>query len=202
MSVGGEEELWRSMDEKDLIAKSQDGNEDAYGVLVERYKTKVFKMTYSLTLNREVADDLAQEVFIKVFYALPKFKGKAAFSTWIHQITVNHTRDYLRKTSRIREVPFEETRSEHSTYEDEIEKREREAEIVWRKKIVHDAIATLPQKYRIILSLRDIQGFPYEEISRVLNISPGTVDSRLYRARKMLKKRITPFLAKKGGRER
>ena len=190
------------MDEKDLIAKSQAGNEEAYGVLVERYKIKVFNMAYSMTLSREVADDLAQEVFIKAYYALPKFKGKAAFSTWIHQITVNHTRDYLRKTSRMRQVSFEETKGEHSTHEDEIERREREEEFAWRKRIVHETLATLPQKYRIILSLREIQGLPYEEISRVLNISPGTVDSRLHRARKMLKKKITPFLEKEGGPER
>jgi RNA polymerase sigma-70 factor (ECF subfamily) len=187
------------MDEKDLIAKSQNGNDEAYGVLVERYKTKVFNMTYSMTLNREVADDLAQEVFIKAYYALPRFKGKSAFSTWLHQITVNHTRDYLRKSSRMKQVPFEETKAEHSTFEDEREKREREEEFVWRKKIVHEAIATLPPRYRIILSLRDIQGLPYEEISRVLNISSGTVDSRLHRARKMVKKKITPFLEKEGG---
>ena len=189
------------MDEKDLIAKSQDGNEEAYGVLVEKYKTKVFNMAYSLTLNREVADDLAQEVFIKSYYALPKFKGKAAFSTWLHQITVNHTRDYLRKSSRMRQVPFEETKTEHSTYENEVEKREREEELAQRKKIVHETIATLPAKYRIILSLRDIQGLSYEEISRVLNISSGTVDSRLHRARKMLKKKIAPFLKKEGGQQ-
>lgn len=189
------------MDEKDLIQKSQEGNEEAYGVLVETYKTKVFNMAYSLTLNREVADDLAQEVFIKVFYALPRFKGKAAFSTWLHQITVNHTRDYLRKSSRIRQVPFEETKGDLSTHEDEAEKREREEELTQRKKIVHEVIAALPEKCRIILSLRDIQGLPYEEISRVLSISPGTVDSRLHRARKMLKKKITPFLEKEGGRQ-
>ena len=189
------------MDEKDLVQKSREGNEEAYGVLVERYKTKVFNMAYSLTLNREVADDLAQEVFIKAYYALPRFKGKAAFSTWIHQITVNHTRDYLRKSSRMKQVPFEETKSEHSTHEDQAEKREREEESAWRKKIVHEAIATLPEKYRTILSLRDIQGLPYEEISLVLNISPGTVDSRLHRARKMLKKKIMPFLEKEGGKQ-
>ncbi|MGD9345576.1 MAG: sigma-70 family RNA polymerase sigma factor [Candidatus Aminicenantes bacterium] len=189
------------MDEKDLVQKSQEGNEDAYGVLVERYKTKVFNMAYSLTLNREVADDLAQEVFIKAFYALPGFKGKAAFSTWLHQITVNHARDYLRKSSRIKQVPFEETKSEHSGHEDEAEKREREEELAWRKKIVHETIASLPPKYQIILSLRDIQGLPYEEISRVLKISSGTVDSRLHRARKMLKKKIAPFLEKEGGQQ-
>jgi RNA polymerase sigma-70 factor (ECF subfamily) len=189
------------MDEKDLIQKSQEGNEEAYGILVETYKTKVFHMAYSLTLNREVADDLAQEVFIKVFYALPRFKGKAAFSTWLHQITVNHTRDYLRKFSRMRQVPFEETKGDLSTHKDEAEEREREEELAQRKKIVHEVIAALPEKYRVILSLRDIQGLPYEEISCVLSISPGTVDSRLHRARKMLKKKITPFLEKEGGRQ-
>lgn len=189
------------MDEKDLIAKSQEGNEEAYNVLVEKYKTKVFNMAYSMTLNREVADDIAQEVFIKAYYALPKFKGRAAFSTWLHQITVNHTRDYLRKSSRMRHVSFEETKGEHSVYESEEEKKEQEEELARRKKIVHEAIATLPPKYRIILSMRDIQGLSYEEISRVLNISPGTVDSRLYRARKMLKKKIAPFLKKEGGNQ-
>jgi len=188
------------MDEKDLVQKSQEGNEEAYGVLVETYKTKVFNMAYSLTLNREVADDLAQEVFVKAFYALPKFKGMAAFSTWLHQITVNHTRDYLRKSSRMRHVPFDETKGGLSPQEDETEKREREEELAQTKKIVHEAISTLPGKYRIILSLRDIQGLPYEEISHVLNISPGTVDSRLHRARKMLKKKIIPFLEKEGGK--
>ncbi|MGB3861725.1 MAG: sigma-70 family RNA polymerase sigma factor [Candidatus Aminicenantaceae bacterium] len=188
------------MDEKDLVQKSQEGNEEAYGVLVETYKTKVFNMAYSLTLNREVADDLAQEVFVKAYYALPKFKGKAAFSTWLHQITVNHTKDYLRKSSRMRLVPFEETKGGLSTRGDEAEKRDREEELAQTKKILHEAIATLPEKYRVILSLRDIQGFPYEEISHVLNISPGTVDSRLHRARKMLKTKIIPFLEKEGGR--
>jgi RNA polymerase sigma-70 factor (ECF subfamily) len=187
------------MDEKDLVQKSQEGNEEAYGVLVETYKTKVFNMAYSLTLNREIADDLAQEVFIKAYYALPKFKGKAAFSTWLHQITVNHTRDYLRRASRMRLVPFEETKGGLSAQEDEVEKKEREEELAKTKKIVFEAIATLPEKSRVILSLRDIQGLPYEEISHVLNISPGTVDSRLHRARKMLKKKIIPFLEKEGG---
>jgi RNA polymerase sigma-70 factor (ECF subfamily) len=187
------------MDEKDLVQKSQEGNEEAYGVLVETYKTKVFNMAYSLTFNREVADDLAQEVFIKAYYALPKFKGKAAFSTWLHQITVNHTRDYLRKASRMRLVPFDETKADLSNQENETEKKEREIELAEKKKIVFEAIQTLPEKYRVILSLRDIQGLPYEDISRVLNISPGTVDSRLHRARKMLKKKIKPFLEKEGG---
>jgi RNA polymerase sigma-70 factor (ECF subfamily) len=189
------------MDEKDLIQKSQCGNEEAYGVLVEKYKTKVFNMAYSLTLNREVADDIAQEVFIKAYFALPGFKGKAAFSTWLHQITVNQTRDYLRKSSRMRQVPFEETKIQHATYEDDREKRERNEELAQRKKAVYEAIATLPDKYRTILSLRDIQGLSYEEISRILNISPGTVDSRLHRARKMLKKKVTPFLEKEGERQ-
>jgi RNA polymerase sigma-70 factor (ECF subfamily) len=189
------------MDEKELVQKSQKGDEDAYRVLVERYQRKVFNMAFSLTLNPDVADDLAQEVFIKAYYALPKFKHKAAFSTWLHQITVNHIRDYLRKASRMKSVSFEETMRDVPTYADDVEIRERDEELAQRKKLVHEAMATLPEKYRVILSLRDIQGLQYDEISRVLDISPGTVDSRLHRARKILKKKIKPFLTKEGERK-
>lgn len=186
------------MDEKNLVQKSQKGDEEAYGVLVERYKRKVFNMAYSLTLNRDVADDLAQEVFIKAYYALPKFKHKAAFSTWLHRITINRVRDYLRSASRMKQVSLEDTLREVPAHKDEMLQRERNEELARRKTIVHKAIAALPEKYRIILSLRDIQGLSYEEISRVLDISPGTVDSRLHRARKILKKKIKPFLTKEG----
>ena len=68
-----------------------------------------------------------------------------------------------------------------------------------RRKLVHQAIQTLPKKHQVILSLRDIQGFSYKEITQILKISPGTVDSRLHRARKMLRKKLTPFLGQKGG---
>lgn len=81
--------------------------------------------------------------------------------------------------------------------EDEIVKKENEQTYEQRKKLVRKAIQTLPERQQIILSLRDIQGFSYGEIAKILNVPPGTVDSRLHRARKMLRKKLVPFLTKK-----
>jgi RNA polymerase sigma-70 factor (ECF subfamily) len=178
------------MDEKELVRRSKEGDEEAFGALVNAYKTKVFNMAYSLTQNRDVADDLAQEVFIKAYFALPKFKEKSRFGTWLYRIAMNHNKDYLRKKGSLKQIPFEETMGDPAAEKDEISQKELEMEQKQKSQIIHDALGTMPEKYRIILSLRDMQGFAYEDISRILNLSPGTVDSRLHRARKMLRAKV------------
>jgi RNA polymerase sigma-70 factor (ECF subfamily) len=194
---GGQEE-WTVMDEKDLVRQSKEGDEEAFGVLVKKYKTKMYHLAYSLTQDAQVADDLAQEVFIKAYFALDKFRGKSEFGTWIYRIAVNHCRDFLRKKNRMTQIPLENIIGKISAQEDEILPEEKEQEEAQRRKVVHAAIQTLPDKYRVILSLRDIQDFSYNEIAKILVISPGTVDSRLHRARKMLRKKLEPFFSQKG----
>ena len=186
------------MDEKDLVRRSKQGDEEAFGVLVTKYKTKVNHLAYSLTHDAQAADDLAQEVFIKAYFALDKFREKSEFGTWVYRIAVNHCRDFLRKKNRITQIPLENIIGKISAQEDETLPEEKEQEEARRRKVVHSAIQTLPDKYRIILSLRDIQDFPYREIAKILNISPGTVDSRLHRARKMLRKKLEPFFSQQG----
>lgn len=185
------------MEEKELVQLSQEGNEEAFSALVKKYRTKVFNLAFSFTGDREIADDLAQEVFIKAYSALSKFKLKSEFGTWLYRITVNHAKDYLRKRGRIRKVFFEETMENSITLEDEIVKKEKEQSYEQRKKLVRKAIQTLPERQQLILSLRDVQGFSYGEVAKILNVPPGTVDSRLHRARKMLRKKLVPFLTKK-----
>ena len=96
-------------------------------------------------------------------------------------------------------MPFENFREIQSVEEDEVTRKEKEQTMEQRRKLVHRCLQTLPERYKVILTLRDIQEFPYEEISNILKISPGTVDSRLHRARKMLKEKLAPFLSEKGG---
>jgi len=194
---GGQEE-WNLMDEKDLVWRSKQGDEEAFGVLVKKYKTKVYHLAYSLTHNTQIADDLAQEVFIKSYFALDKFREKSEFGTWIYRIAVNHCMDFLRKKNRITQIPFENIIGKIPAQEDETLQEEKEQEEAQRRKVIHTAIQTLPDKYKVILSLRDIQDFSYNEITKILNISPGTVDSRLHRARKMLRKKLEPFFSQKG----
>lgn len=186
------------MDEKDLVRRSKEGDEEAFGALVKKYKTKVYHLAFSLSHNAQAADDLAQEVFIKAYFALHKFREKSEFGTWIYRITVNHCRDFLRKKNRMIQIPLENIIGKISIQEDKTHSEENEKEEEQRRKIVHTAIQTLPNKYKVILSLRDIQDFSYNEIAKILVISPGTVDSRLHRARKMLRKKLEPFFSQKG----
>jgi len=187
------------MEEKELVQLGQKGDEEAFAVLVRKYRIKVFNLAYSLTRNQDVADDLAQEAFIKAFFALSKFNLKSEFGTWLYRITVNHVKDYLRKKGRMRRIRLENIKEISFIQEDETIRKEREHAEEQRRKLVHKAIQALPEKYQIILSLRDIQGFSYGEIAKILKIFPGTVDSRLHRARKMLRKKLAPFLIQKGG---
>jgi len=178
------------MNEEELVQRSRNGDEEAFGALVKAFKNKVFHLIYGMTRNEAISDDLAQEVFIKAFSGLPKFRGGSRFGTWLYQIAVNHTKDFLRKRPPLKQVPYDEPMAGSPILEDETRTREADAEREKKKRIVREAIAGLPLKCRLILSLRDIQGYSYKEISRMLNISPGTVDSRIHRARKRLKERI------------
>jgi len=187
------------MEEKELVRLSKEGNQEAFAALVKKYKTKVFNLAFSLTHNKETADDMAQETFIKAYFSLSAFKSKSEFGTWLYRITVNNVRDFMRKEYRIKKVSFREEIKDPFVQEDEMRIKERKIIEEKRRKVVHKAIQTLPEKQQIILSLREIQGFSYEEISKILNISPGTVDSRIHRARKKLRKKLVPFLSQKGG---
>ena len=186
------------MDEKELIRLSQEGEGEAFGQLIERYKSKVFNLAYGLIGDRSEADDLAQEVFIKAFYALPKFQFRSGFGTWLYRIAVNHVRDYLRKNRhRLDELSIHELgETIPGASGTSFEERQLADK---RRNLVQTALRRLPEKYRTILLLRDMQELPYEEISRILAISPGTVDSRLHRARKRLREKLDAIVGGKGG---
>ncbi len=187
------------MEEKQLVRLAREGSPEAFEELVRKYQPKVFSMALSFTRNREAADDLAQEVFLKAYLALPRFHGKSEFGTWLYRISVNHIKDYLRKKGRAKEVSLEDVHEISFSDKEQTEKAERDREIESRRTLVQKFVGSLPEKYRIIVTLRDIQGLPYEEISRILKLSPGTVDSRLHRARRMLRVKLAPYLVAEGG---
>lgn len=176
---------------------AREGREDAYAELVRAYQSRVFRMAYGFTGNRESADDLAQEIFLKAYLALPRFRFGSAFGTWLYRVAVNHIKDFLRKRSKVREVSLEAV-AEPVAAGDAGATMEREREDERRRKLVRRELATLPDKYRTVLTLRDVEGLPYDEIARVLGLYPGTLDSRLHRARKMLRKKLAPALGREG----
>lgn len=187
------------MEERQLVRLAQEGSPEAFEELVRKYQPKVFSMAMSFTRNRQAADDLAQEVFLKAYLALPRFHGRSEFGTWLYRISVNHIKDFLRKKGRAKEVSLDDVREISFSDREQVERAEEEREIEARRTIVRKLVEGLPEKYRTILTLRDVQGLAYEEISRILKLSPGTVDSRLHRARRMLRVRLAPHLAGQGG---
>jgi RNA polymerase sigma-70 factor (ECF subfamily) len=187
------------MEERQLVRLAQEGSPAAFEELVTKYQSKVFSMALSFTRNREAADDLAQEVFLKTYLALPRFHGKSEFGTWLYRISINHIKDYLRKKGRAKEVSLEDVGEVSFSDKEQTEKAEQEQESENRRHLVREFVRGLPEKYRVILTLRDIQGLAYEQISEVLHLSPGTVDSRLHRARRMLRKKLAPHLIGEGG---
>lgn len=190
------------MEEQELIRKAQAGQPGAFNTLVEKYQRKMFHLAYGMTRNRETADDLTQDVFLKAYSSLKNFRAESGFGTWIYRIAVNTIKDHLRKEGRKRTLPFDESIQDQSlsAQEDSAFIKEQEQEKAVRRKLLRRAVESLPEKYRTILTLRDIQGIPYSDIAAILRISPGTVDSRLFRARKQLKKQMSRMLIAAGGK--
>ncbi len=186
------------MEDRELVQRAQAGEGEAFGELVSRYQNRVFHLAFGFTRDRAAADDLAQEIFLKAYLALPGFRWKAEFSTWLYRLAINHIKDYLRKMKRkeLREAPLEEARVQQLP--DDRGDEEAEETLERRKKLLAKVMATLPEKYRIVLTLRDVEGMAYEEIAAVLGASLGTVDSRLHRARKLLREKMEPYLIQEG----
>jgi RNA polymerase sigma-70 factor (ECF subfamily) len=187
------------MEEKQLVRLAQEGSPQAFEELVRKYQPKVFSMALSFTRNRDAADDLAQEIFLKAYLALSRFHGKSEFGTWLYRISMNHIKDYLRKKGRAKEVSLDDVCELAFSDKEQMERAEEERQAEAKRALVQRLVETLPEKYRIILTLRDIQGMAYEEISRILKLSPGTVDSRLHRARRLLRLKLAPCFEGGGG---
>ncbi len=186
------------MEEKELVIQSKEGHKEAFSLLVEKYKSKVFHLALSMIHNEQTADDIAQDVFIKAFYSLPKFKFKSEFGTWLYRITVNKAKDYMRKEKKFKKAVYKKTENFTTPKSDEFKEKEKKEEKEHRKILLYKILQTLPEKYQTVISLRDIQGYSYAKITNILKISQGTVNSRLHRARKMLRKKAAPLLFEKG----
>ncbi|MBS4024932.1 MAG: sigma-70 family RNA polymerase sigma factor [Clostridia bacterium] len=180
--------------DEDLIKKSQQGDQKAFEQLIIKYEKKVYTIAYRMMGNHEDASDLAQEAFIKVFRSIKSFRGEASFSTWIYHVVANVCRDQLRKqkvkvNSLDEPVAYEGERLEKQL-QDSGKSPEEKLEENELKAYLQRLINQLPDEYRLVLVLREFMDFSYEEIAGELNITMGTVKSRLNRARTILKNKL------------
>ena len=177
------------------------GDVRAFERLVLKYQDRIFNLSYRLLNQREEAQELTQEVFLKVYRQVGSFRGEALFSTWLFQVASNHCKNRLKYLQRRRYQLHDSLDAPIETEDGQVERTipdfshvpEDEVARAQIQKLVSDKIATLPEDYRVVIVLRDIQGMSYEEIAEVLRTAEGTVKSRLHRARMELKERLKPF---------
>ncbi len=173
-------------DDFSLIKRFIDGDGSTFQLLVRKHKEKVRNIIYLTIGSSSSVDDIAQETFITVYKNLKHFRFESQFTTWLYRITVNKCKDHLRRMN-VRKIflPIKEAADEQG------DKLDVESKDV--SNIVMDAIAELPAKLRVPLTLKDIEGFSYQEISETLQCEMGTVKSRIFRAREGLRNILKPM---------
>jgi len=183
-----------------LIARILAGEKELFHDLIRPYERRVYLTVFSMVKNETEAEDAAQETVISAYRHLASFRGDAKFSTWLTTIAINEGRKRLRKAKGAAEESIEE---QAEGYEGDFtpapltDWREIPLEALERKELreaLRTAVAELPDIYRQVFTLRDLQELNVEETAEALGINPGAVKVRLHRARMMLQKRLVPFL--------
>ena len=182
--------------DEELIARFQNGDAYAFDLIVRRYKDPLLNFIYRFLGDLVESEDIVQETFYRVYKNKHYYKEVAKFSTWIYTIAGNLAKTELRRRKRRRVFSIhKETAAEKELdLPDLSSDPEKEVNTVVTEKIIHKAITSLPQKFRQVIVLRDIQGFSYEEISGIIKVPLGTVKSRVNRARLKLQEDLSFLL--------
>lgn len=170
------------------------GNTNSFATLVDRYKDMVYTLAVKILNNKEEAEEIAQDTFIKIYNALNKFKGESKFSTWVYKVTYNTCLDALKKKKKVNNVSYIEDFSEHQTKAlegvlDSIDEKE-------RNQAIQECLEELASEEAFLVTLYYFDDQSVEEISKIINISTDNVKVKLFRTRKklatILKKRLEP----------
>ncbi len=178
--------------EKKLIMESQKGNMESFEKLIKEYQKGAYNIAYRMLGNTEDAKDASQEAIIKIYKSIGGFKMKSSFKTWFYRVVTNTCLDYRRKRSRNKVLYLDKAiNTEEGSFQREIEDSSDGPEEMLVKnentKTLQRYITGMPEKYAMAIILRDVKGFSYSEMGKILDLPEGTVKSRISRARIMLK---------------
>ncbi|MCU0461774.1 MAG: RNA polymerase sigma factor [Bacteroidales bacterium] len=177
-------ESYRQTDENELVRASIAGDKLAFGEIMERYRKMVARIVKGMLGDSVYAEDIGQEVFIKLYHSLPEFRGEAKLSTYIQKIAINLTLNEIKRRKRFFSMFSQKGNSEMYEYEiaDFESEEKRDA-----SELVNKALKELDPKFRIIVAMRMLQGYSTKETAEILDLPLGTVLSRLSRAQEQLK---------------
>jgi len=190
-------------DEAPFVAQARKGDDRAFAELVKRYEAKIFRLAQHITQNREDAEDVLQETFLRAYEHLDQFQGNSKFYTWIVRIAVNQALMKLRRRRTDKSVSLDESidtgedtvTREIAAWDEDPEQRFSREEL---GEILDSAIQTLAPAYRSVFLLRDVDDLSTEETAEALGLSVPAVKSRLLRARLQLREKLTRYFKRKG----
>jgi RNA polymerase sigma-70 factor (ECF subfamily) len=172
------------------VARLRQGDAAALREVVDAFQERITSVVAGMLRDRDAVDDVVQETFVKAFYRISSFQGDSGLYTWLYRVAINLAKDHVKRHARRPAIALDEVGPQGAAIPgggppalERVEQRE-------RRLAVREAIAALPPKFRAVLVLREIEGLRYDEIAEILSISQGTVESRLFRARRRLVARL------------
>jgi len=185
--------------DQELVERAQKGDKRAFELLVVKYQRKLARLLSRMVRDSAEIEDITQESFIKAYRALPQFRGESAFYTWLYRIGVNTAKNYLVARGRRAPTSTEYSSEDAEGFEDagllrDIATPEAELQTKQIANAVNKAVDALPEELRTAITLREIEGLSYEEISQMMECPIGTVRSRIFRAREAIAEKIRPML--------
>ena len=191
-----------------LVERCVAGDQRAFELLVIKYQRRIERLIARMVRDVDLVDDIAQETFIRAYRALPQFRGDAQFYTWLYRIAVNTAKKALFDLKRdplVFESANAPSEDDDETYRPKTEQTNHETpEMVLAAKeiagVVNAAMEALPEELRQALTLREIEGWTYEEIASTMNCPIGTVRSRIFRAREAVSAKVKPLLENQSGK--
>jgi RNA polymerase sigma-70 factor (ECF subfamily) len=178
--------------DRTLVARAALGSREAFDQLVDHYRHDVYRLVRALTAGDGDVEDLVQDIFVRAYRGIGRFRGDSAFHTWLYRIAVNVARSQVNRRRR-RDVAFPDAAEDVRALE-EIAVRGDLEETLLRRQAIDRALASLPLDRRILIVLRDIDGLKYEEIAAIVKLPQGTVESRLFRAHQRLRPLLEDFI--------
>ena len=194
-------DLKKSNKDKDLVLvrRAKRGDYKAFDLLVLKYQSRIAGLALTFVKDRHLAEDIAQESFIKAYKSLESFREESAFYTWLYRIAANTSKNYLTSKKRKKEYSESEILSSEEASVDifDIPGGDSPEEILAAnnlREMIFESLSNLPEDIRTAISLREFEGLSYEEISEVLGCPIGTVRSRIFRGREIIQEKISPLL--------
>ncbi len=189
-------------EEAALVRRVQAGDETAFREIVERYQSKVFSIIYGILRNRNDAEDIAQQVFAKIYFSIGSFDFRSSLLTWIYKITVNECYDYLRK-KRVRKLVYESDFTEEDALrmmntEQPVEQVRAVDTVLAQRDLVMKLLERISEEERTLILLKEVEGHSVEELAEMTGLNQNTIKVKLFRARQKLLRAANRLLRRSG----